>query len=167
MLEFFEGKNKEGQDSKLPNWVSKNNASYRAYIEVLRLKDEKNHYIERHNKKSHFKTKGTYHISVRNIADNIDVANTTLSQRTTSYSVQFLDFLKSINDELENNKNERLKTTTNRKSRGAIAYNKDELVEEVKLLKNENRKLKEANIEKQIEKIIGKLSLPIRNALGL
>jgi hypothetical protein len=166
MLSFFQDNNQKSESVQYPDWVSKNNASYKAYVEVKRLQSERLQYIERHNKKSHFKYKKSYHISIRRVADNIGVANTTLSQKS-SYAEGFIDFLGIINTELERLKNERLKVTANRKSRGAIAFNKNELVEEVKLLKMENKKLKDVNVEAQVVLIIDKLSLPIKNALGL
>jgi len=164
MLEFFQEPTKN--EDELPEWVSKSNISYKAYNEVLKLKAEKLSYIERHNRKSHFKCKKLYQISIRNVAVNIDIANTTLSQKS-SYAKGFKAFLDTINKELESLKNERLKVTANRKSRGAVAYNKNELVEEVNTLKKENKKLRETNVKEQVELIFDKLSLPIKNALEL
>lgn len=164
MLEFFKEPTKN--EDELPEWVSKKNISFKAYLEVLKLKGERLHYIERHNRKSHFQFKKSYHISVRSVADNIGTANTTLSQKS-SYAKGFKAFLDTINTELESLKNKRLKATAKRKSRGAVAYNKDELVEEVAALKKENEKLKQANVEKQVELIFDKLTLPIKDALGL
>lgn len=163
MLEFFQepAKNKD----ELPEWVSKKNVSYKAYLEVLKLKEERLHYIERHNRKSHFENKKSYQISVRNIADNIGAANTTLSQKS-SYAKGFKAFFDATNKELEELKDKRLKTTAKRKSRGAVAYNKDELVEENNRLKNENDKLKQVNVEEQVDLILEKIDPNLKNALG-
>ena len=104
-------------------------------------------------------------ISVRNVADNIGTANTTLSQKS-SYAKGFKAFLDATNKELEKLKDDRLKITAKRKSRGAVAYNKDELVEENDRLKNENGKLKEANVKKQVDLILEKIDPNLKNALG-
>ena len=150
----------------LPEWVSEENASYAAYKATEKLKGVKISYIKEHTKKSHFKIKKNWHIFARRVAEDINIAVSTLISRS-SYSDEYSKYLEEINSDLEALKNERIKGSEKNKSRGAIARNKDELVAEVTDLKVENKLLKEKNAIEQVEYAINMLHSNVADLLLL
>jgi hypothetical protein len=150
----------------MPEWASKNNASYSAYKATERLKGERILYINKHSKPTHFKTKKTYQITGREIARAIDIAISTLIT-TSTYSVKYSGYLGSVNEELTDLKDKRIFKSKQSYSRGPIARSKDMLVEEVRQLKSEIKSLREKNAIEQVEHAINMLHPDVAELLIL
>src|SRR5690554_6176163 len=85
---------------RLPDWVSKNNKSYEAYVAMHELKAERMEYILTHRNRSDYKVKfRSYQISGSQVALKVGISKVTLIS-TSAYSGGFKDALTEINREL-------------------------------------------------------------------
>ncbi|MBO7928087.1 hypothetical protein J5X91_17780 [Pseudoalteromonas sp. K222D] len=169
-MNYFKEMAEEAEQKKiveeLPCWVNKNNASFVAFNETERLRTERLMFINKHTKTINFRSKKSYQISGREVARAVGIAASTLLT-TSTYSVKYSKYLERINTELEEKKTQRIAKTTKSKSRGPIARNKDELVEEVKRLDAKLKTLETKNVIEQVEQAINMLHPEIANILIL
>lgn len=169
MASYFEKKADEALndgEQQLPEWVSKQNASYDAYICINALKEERISFINNHQRKNSYKSKKVYQISGAEVARKINVANTTLLC-TSAYSSAISQYLDQVNKELQQKKERRLQKTQQLKSRGPVARNKDELVAEVTTLKKKVKEIEERNVEEQVTEIFNQLNLNVKVRLHI
>lgn len=147
-----------------PDWVDKNNASYSAWKATELLKGERLTYIKSHGKISHYKTKNKFQITGSEVARKINIAKTTLLA-TSKYSEEFKKYLVNTNADLAESMAARIKQTTSSKSRGPIARNKDELVDEVRNLQQKLKNLEKENAVAQAEHVLSMLHSDIKDLL--
>ncbi|MCJ8318580.1 MAG: hypothetical protein MJK12_03035 [Colwellia sp.] len=157
---------KKAVEDFMPEWASKNNASYSAYRATVRLKGERILYINKHSKLTHFKTKKTYHIAAREVARAIDIAISTLITSST-YSEDYSGYLGKVNKDLADLKDKRIFKSKQSYSRGPIARSKDMLVEEVRQLKSAVKSLEEKNAIEQVKHAINMLHPDVAELLIL
>ncbi|XOV78931.1 MAG: hypothetical protein ACFHVJ_18710 [Aestuariibacter sp.] len=168
MLNHFEAKAEEAKKDELPEWVSENNLSKPAYLEIIKKQDELMAYIERHKNLSDFKAKKTYHISARSIAIALDcAANSLTDEKKVSFAKDFNDFLKGVNKELLEAKNARVEKQSKKQSRGKHAATKEELVELATSTEDQLKELQKKNVIEQVETIFNQLDEPIRRKLQI
>lgn len=158
--------NDGAKNTPLPTWVSGRNLSLRAYECINKLNLERLKYISTHNKLSDYKKKNVYQISASEVARTIKAATPTLIS-TSAYSSALSDYLRSINKELE--KEKELKLSKHRKtlSSGMKQRKKDEITNELQIVRSELERLKKQNTEDQIKRVLETLSLPVKRKLGI
>ena len=98
------------------------------------------------------------------MARKINIAQTTLLP-TSKYSDEFKNYLANTNADLAESMAARIKQTTSSKSRGPIARNKDELVDEVRDLQRRLKTLEAENAMAQAEHVISMLHPDIKELL--
>ena len=169
-MKYFEdqiAKNSNEQDElQCPHWVSKKNASFVAWEFIEAQKLEKMSYIKFHNKVTHFANKQTYQIKASVVARATGVHRSTLTN-DSSYSVGFSAYLASVNAELIAAKDEKIKASLAKPSRGAIQSSKDELYETNKKLRKKVSELESQKTEEFVRMAFDRLPLPIRKKLGI
>ena len=169
MASYFEKKADEAiknDEQQLPEWVSKQNASYDAYICIDALKEERMSFINNHQRKSNYKSKKVYQISGAEVARKINLANATLLC-TSAYSSAVSQYLEQVNKDLQQKKEHRLQKTHQHKSRGPVARNKDELVAEVVALKKKVKEIEEQDVKEQVTEIFNQLNINVRVRLHI
>jgi hypothetical protein len=152
--------------SNIPGWVSKTNASFRAWEYVEALKKEKMLYIKRHNKVTDFTTKKKYQIKGSEVAKAIQVNRSSL-MNTSTYSPDFREFLDSVNTELFSAKEAKMKKSQGSPSRGSIRNSKEELVTTNKKLKRRIREIEQLKTEELVRHAFDQLPLPVKRKLGI
>tara|TARA_Y100001001_G_scaffold156063_1_gene172532 strand:- start:8658 stop:9170 length:513 start_codon:yes stop_codon:yes gene_type:complete len=150
---------------ELPDWVSEKNASLAAWRCVEQMKREKELYIRRHRTPTDFLVKKTYQIKGSEVASALSMNRATL-MNTSRYSPRFRDYLDSVNAELEEAKNAKLKSSGNPTAVGVKKSRKDDLVDLVQKLRRENEELR-AMAAAPLDEIYENLPLPIKKKLGI
>lgn len=167
-MDYFKEKADEAKQKEevefMPNWASKENASYAAYKATEQLKSEKLRFIREHSRPTQFRSKKTYQITGREAARAVDISPQTLTQSST-YSQAFNQYLERVNQDLLELKEARIKQSKQSRSRGPEAKNKNELVEENKRLKARVKELEALNAKDQVEHSINMLSPEVRAKL--
>lgn len=151
--------------ARKPDWVSDANASGAAYQEALALYDIKLQYINRHKKIGDFRVKRNYHISASEVCRAIGISLPTLTA-TSSYAVDFTDYLKSLNDKLLDLKEKRLDKTKSLRAKGNHKKTKDELLALTKELSNELEKTRKTSAKHQIEELLKDMPATTKKKLG-
>ena len=169
VMEYLKNKAKSKpatNETKLPDWVSKSNSSFKAWQYVEELKKEKSLSIKRHHKATDFLTKKTHQIKGSDIAKALCISRASL-MNTSSYSESFRQYLEKVNRELEEAKNAKLKNTSQSASRGSIRNRKDELMTMNTDLKKRLSALENQKTEELVRYAFDQLPLNIKRKLGL
>ena len=168
LIKLQEEHEKLQNPDKLPEWVNTKNASFSAWRYLDEQKDERLNYINSHKKISDFKKKSLWQISVSEVARAISVSSVTLDpQKGSRWAVGFRDELATINDELAQAKNKRLNTYKKNKAKGVARSSNNELLLKCQKLEKELQEEKQKNADQQWFKRVSKLSLPVKQILGL
>jgi hypothetical protein len=166
-MEYFEKKLElEKQEEKLPLWVSKSNATYKAWIATEKKKGERIIYIKNHPKESHFKLKGSYQISGAEVAKAVGIDRVTLTS-SSAYSNAFKTYLKSVNEELNSIKEARLEKAKKSKNKGLSGNTKQEVIAKAGSLKTQYDELLKQNAASQVEHAINMLHPDVAELLIL
>lgn len=158
--------NEQVSPSDIPDWVTKTNASFRAWEYVEKLKKEKMLYIKRHHNITDFTTKKKYQIKGSEVAAAIKVNRSSL-MNTSTYSPDFRAFLEAVNSELVAAKETKLNKSKRSPSRGSIRNSKEELVETNRELKRRIKEIEQLKIEELVRHSFDQLPLPVRRKLGI
>lgn len=162
LSQHLKGKKKT---KKFPDWVSEDNLSMKAVEKIEELKILRLHYINSHNKVSEYKIKKNWQISAGEVARSIGAAKTTLIS-TSTYSKELKTFLDLANKSLDEAREKKLSVHKRTLQAGIKQKKKEELIDQVQMLRSELNKLRKENVEKQIQEIIKGLSLPVKKKLG-
>lgn len=149
-----------------PKWVSKDNASLKAWQYVEELKKEKALYIKRHKNITDYLTKKPYQIKGSDIAKALKINRSSL-MNTSKYSGLFVKYLDNVNAELVAAKENQLKKSKQSPSRGSIRNSKEELVFANTELKKRIIELEALKIEELVRHSFNQLPLPIKRKLGI
>lgn len=169
VMEYLQNKAKSKpatNETKLPDWVSKSNSSFKAWQYVEELKKEKSLYIKRHHKVTDFLTKKAYQIKGSDIAKALNLSRASL-MNTSSYSENFRKYLEKVNTDLEVAKDVKLKQARQSASRGSIRNRKDELTAINSDLKKQLSVLENQKTEELVRFAFDQLPLNIKRKLGL
>ena len=154
------------QEEDVPHWVSSKNHSFKAWQYAESLKKEKLLYIKRHESITDFSIQKRYQIKGSDIANALKISRASL-MNTSKYSHDFRRYLDSVNQELDDAKEKRLKKSKESPSRGSIRNTKDELVKANTELRSKIDKLEALKIEEIVCRTFDQLPLPIRKKLGI
>ena len=148
-----------------PDWVSKSNATFKAweYVEEQRIK--KAEYIKSHSKAKDFPVK-KYQISGTEIANAVKTNRSSL-MNTSTFSAAFSQYLDEVNKDLATAKDKKLEKAKNPSARGTIRSNKPELVRANTNLRNKIDELEALKLEEIVARSFDKLPLPIKKKLGI
>lgn len=149
-----------------PDWVTKTNVSYRAWLLTLKIYAEKREYIDRCHRKSELSRKYSFSISGAWLAKELGIKRTTL-MHSSSYSSSFTTFLNQINAELLDRANKRIGTFHKPSARGTIRDRKDELLNVNKSLRKSLEELEQLKVAEIVNATLAALPLNIRRKLGL
>lgn len=153
-------------DEKLPSWVSEKNVTLQAYEYLNNLKADKLEYIKSHVQLKYFKKKSSYLITASEVAREVNVATTTLISSSV-YSIEFKKYLDSVNSELTEAKDNKLKTYKRTRSAGLQQQRKEELKVKLQEVRAELVEVKQRNAREQVERLLSELPLPIKRKIGL
>ncbi len=156
----------KNQDPDQPGWVSKKNASLKAWKYVEKLKKEKALYIKRHHNITDYLTKKTYQIKGSDIANDLNISRSSL-MNTSTYSPHFKKYLEGVNEDLGAAKEAQLKKSKNSPSRGSIRNSKEELVRVNTELRKRVAELEAQKTEELVCRAFDQLPLPIKRKLGI
>ncbi|POP52293.1 hypothetical protein [Zhongshania marina] len=169
MLKYFSSKEVSGPkllDIVLPSWVSKENASYRAWLYVQELKIKKMQYIKSHYLAADFQNSGSYQIRGAEIAKDLGISRSSL-MNTSKYSIDFRNHLDGINLELAQEKDKKVAKIGASRSRGTIRSSKGDLV----LINNELKKrlsdLENKKVADLVTYAFDQLPLDVKRKMGL
>jgi hypothetical protein len=154
------------QEIATPEWVSKDNASLKAWQYVEQLKNEKELYIKHHKNITDYLTKKPYQIKGSDIAKALKINRSSL-MNTSKYSCHFVKYLNNVNAELVAAKEAQLKKAKNSPSRGSIRNSKEELVLANTELRKRVTELETLKTEELVSRSFDHLPLPIRKKLGI
>ncbi|WP_448549771.1 hypothetical protein [Thalassotalea fusca] len=151
---------KQKSKSKFPAWVSDENISKRAFIEINKQFEEKSKYIKRHSKKEDFTAKKNWQIFMSHIARNLESDSSTIFDNET-FKVGINKYFEDKNEELNNKKEAKLKKN------GLPNQNKDQLIETVRDYKKEFEALEQRKNKELLTLMIELMPLPDRRKLNL
>lgn len=151
---------KQKSKSKFPPWVSDENISKRAFIEINKQFEEKSKYIKRHSTKEDFTAKKNWQIIMSHIARNLESDSSTIFDNET-FKVGINKYFKGKNEELNNKKEAKLKKN------GLPNQNKDQLIETVRDYKKEFEALEQRKNKELLTLMIELMPLPDRRKLNL
>ena len=164
-LEYFSEKAIAHDGKNLPDWASSKNKSLAAYQAVECLYEEKLKFIRENSRKSDFRRKSDWQINGAELARAVDAKLPTIMHNKV-YSHHLKTHLISKNEALEKQMVAKIKSARERRSRGPVMRNKDELVDEIQALKSRVKELEALNAEAQVSTVVSKLTLPILKKLG-
>ena len=148
------------QKEILPEWVSENNSSLKAYRKINELKLDKLDYISRHSKVSDYRKKSNYSISHQDVIDALQMARSGLFSHN-SYAENLKGYLKSTNEELEKKKRSRLNKG------GLLAKDKKTVVKKAQSLQQEYDALKNKKLSEFYDDLVNKMPIKDRQKLGI
>jgi hypothetical protein len=148
------------QKEILPDWVSENNSSLKAYRKINELKLDKLDYIKRHSKVSDYRKKSNYSISNQDVIDALQMGRSGLFGHN-SYAEALKGYLKSTNEELEQKKSSRLKKG------GLLAKDKKTVVKKAQSLQQEYDALKNKKLSEFYDDLVNKMPIKDRQKLGI
>lgn len=154
------------EEAALPDWVSKNNASFKAWKYVRELRAEKAKYIKHHSKATDYLTKKTYQIKGAEIATALDINRTSI-MNTSSFSPKFKEYLTMVNEELAKAKDAQLKKGKQASSRGSIRDSKNDLLKTNSKLNKRVKELEAQKTEELVAQTFDKLPLPLKKMFGI
>lgn len=167
-LDYFNQFDDESEENSvnepdlLPNWVSDANSSLAAYQAIQSLYKEKMRYIRQHSKESHYKNKGTYHISKSEVARAAGLKK----PNAIFHSVYYSD---SLTSEL-NDKNKLLLSSKeialSRKSNSIKDLSKNELLSKIRG-RDRYKEIAESKADEILTLTLEKLPLTVKKQLHL
>ena len=151
---------------KLPEWVSTDNASYKAYNEINKTYKQKCIFIKKCKEISGLNLKGDYQITASKIATSIGISNPTLLH-TSSYSDEVRKLLSHLNDKLILLKEDKIAEIKIKSNAGLKAKKKDYILDSLRQKDKELEYYKQLNATQQVDKLLSELSLPVKRKLGI
>lgn len=161
LLDILNEELSSNQKEILPEWISENNSSLKAYRKINKLKLDKLDYIKKHSKVSDYKLKSNYKISNKALIDALQMSRTGLFGEQNSYAGSLKRYLGSTNDELEKKKSGRLKKG------GLLAKDKKTVVKKAQSLQQEYDALKNKKLSEFYDDLVNKMPIKDRQKLGL
>ena len=156
----------EKNNAPAPEWVSKKNASFRAYECINKLKELRLKYISQHNRPKDYVKKSDFQISASEVSREIGIAKTTLIV-SSAYSPGLKKYLAEVNGELERLKDRKLEVFKRNQSDGVHQKTKDEIAEKLQKTRAELDEITKRNAVTQVEAVLAALPLPIKRQLGM
>lgn len=154
------------ENIEAPEWVSRKNASFKAWKHVEELKKEKELYIKRHSKITDYITKKSYQIKGSDVADALKINRASL-MNTSKYSPHFKKYLDGVNADLAVAKDAKLQQAQKSPARGTIRNSKDELVQINAELRKKVSELESQKTEELVKFAFDQLPLPVKKKLGI
>jgi hypothetical protein len=165
--------NTGSEEEVLPDWVSKDNASYDAWKAINSIKNEKFAYISKHKTATKFRVKKTYQVQKQEVADAVGASTQALFY-TSSYSENLLEYLEGkeaqdgsrkggVNGDLMKRQNERIAKPRT----GVAALSRPEVNKTATSANERIKELEAQNAADQLTLALAKLPLTVRNLLKL
>jgi hypothetical protein len=160
--DFLDSNESENNESEgLPDWVSPNNSSLKAYEAIEEIKKEKKKYIRRNGLKSQYVKKSNYQIQKSEVARSVGAKPQPLFN-SCSYSESLSRHLDAVNKQLDEAREKRIK------NKGGLRQKKKELIiKELQEANHKNDNLLTETVDKVFERTMNNMPLDIKRKLGL
>jgi hypothetical protein len=163
MSDIFDLLNDESEDAQsdaLPAWVSSKNATLKAYEAINEIKLIKYGYIKENGLKTAYRTSKVFLVGKSEVADKISITRQALFS-ASAYSKDLSEYLESVNSDLKEKKEARLKR------KGMRAKQKSELLDVVKEKSEQVDYYKQREVKEVLQQVLDQMSLATKKTLGL
>ncbi|EHI9301586.1 hypothetical protein ACSTJ6_02700 [Vibrio parahaemolyticus] len=153
-----------------PSWVVNENehTTFKAWISILRLKTEKEYAIKTFGRVADRKTPiSLYQIKKAEVANLVGISSQSIF-RASKFSNHVLKFFDNVNTELlAFHEKEQQKQRSRSQKVSARTKKKDELVDDVQLLRKRVQDLEAKNVKETLDQLLKEMPIDLRRKLNM